>query len=81
MVHGVAAYDGGAGIYEPCLGRNNFIGGSKGMYISEFALGFVVGVIVGAVALVAIALRSGGGADHDETGDVPEREEDRNTTH
>lgn len=51
------------------------------MYISEFALGFVVGVIVGAVALVAIALRSGGGADHDETGDVPEREEDRNTTH
>lgn len=50
------------------------------MYISEFTVGFVVGVIVGAVALVAIALRSGGGADQDEKESVPEREEDRNQT-
>lgn len=82
MVRSVVVYAGGSGIYEPCLGfHNNSIGGSRCMYISEFALGFVVGVIVGVVALVAIALRSGGGADHDETVDVPEREENRNTTH
>ena len=77
VVHSVADYDGSADIHQHWLDHiHNLERRERTMSIGDFEVGFLLGVVVSVVALVALALKSVGG-ERNEKESVSEREEDR----